>query len=181
MKSKFFKHLILTLTICITSTTTLCANDTNDTNEPERASINIGKTTKEEKDFLEKNKPKDHSVPKIPEFILKSETGRFYIALGGYIRPIFGWDLGNNIDNISFVVASIPVPSLKGNRSNFYANPLQSAIDLQIIGLPGTDNQVSGYIKVKFSTPNRAAQLSNLYFIYRGLTFGRTHSFFNAS
>lgn len=118
--------------------------------------------------------PKEIPVPK---FVVKTADNSFYMAIGGQVNPIMGVDLGNNLYNvdgagISFVTQLIPVPSTLGHRSDFYINPLQANVDFQVVGLAGTPNQITGYIKFGTNGINSNLHLSRAYITWRNFTAG---------
>ena len=74
----------------------------------------------------------------------------------------------------------VNVPAVIGQKSEFFINPLCSAIDLQVIGFPGTKNQLVGYIKFKFNggTDGKILKLNAAYVKYRGFLAGYNYSLF---
>lgn len=148
-------------------------------NELGAQTLSVKRTTEEQKELLHENKPSGIEAIKAPEFALSSSSGNFIMALGGFLKPIMGWDIGNTLDqNISFSPTSIPVPSVKGQRSEFFFDALQSSIDLQMIGLPRTENQIVGYAKIKFNGNGSTVKVKSLYIKYRGFLIGLNSSLF---
>lgn len=140
--------------------------------------VKIVKTSDADKDIMKAAKPKHPFTPKVPNFVLKEGNGKFIMGLGGFIQPIVGWDLGNVMPSMYFIPSIIPVPAVKGQKSEFFSRPFNSALDLQVIALPGQKDQVVGYVKVQFGGPQRAVQLTEAYVQYRGITMGRSFSVF---
>ncbi len=141
----------------------------------------IIKTPLADIEILEDTKPKENYTPQVPQFILKSREGSFIMAIGGRINPIIGWDLGNDLYDVSgigFVTSSIPIPAAKGNKSVFFSDPLHSALDFHVVGLPGNDNQIAGYIKLQFNAPHKTVAINKVYLMYRGFTVGQANSLF---
>jgi hypothetical protein len=151
----------------ILSQTTACAQE-----------IIIIQTTENDKKILKENKPNEPNTPEVPLFELTDRSGSFVMALGGYIKPIMGWDIGNDLNDISVVPNEIPIPAEKGHKSHFYLNPTHSAFDLQMIGLKGTKNQITGYIAAKYTGSGRTLKLSKMYILYRGFRFGLATSIY---
>lgn len=73
---------------------------------------------------------------------------------------------------ISFVTSAIPVPSVKGHRSDYYINPFNSAVDMQIVGLANTDNEISAYVKLGTDGNSMNLMLLRAYMTWRNFTFG---------
>lgn len=139
--------------------------------------IEIKRTSPEVKEILQKTRqPDPRSVP-VPSFVLKSRNNNFIVALGGMINPIMGWDIGNNLykqdgAGISFVTNKIPVPPTSGHRGDFYINPINGAVDLQITGLANTPNAISGYIKVGTNGIEPSLVLQRAYVSWRNFQAG---------
>lgn len=151
---------------------------TDDTRQKEDRNIIIQKTDVKEKELFQKGRPQEPHTPDVPRFALKDKNDKFMLGFGGFYKPIFGWDIGNVLDNILFIPADIPVPAQKGNKSDFFANPMHSALSIQMIGLPGTRNQVTGYLKVMYNAPKSTVQVHHLFVMYRGLLLGKTSTLF---
>lgn len=140
--------------------------------------IVLTRTTPEVKKILKEGKSEaPHNIP-APRFVVKSENNGFILAIGGQINPILGYDIGNNLykqpgAGISFVTNQIPVPAVKGHKADFYINPLNAAVDFQVVGLGGTENQITGYIKLNTNGNNTAINLTRAYITWRGFTAGQ--------
>ena len=144
-------------------------------------SASIIRITEIDYQVLESTKPNAPYTPQVPQFALKAKNGDFIMAIGGFINPILGWDIGNDlysVSNVNFIPSNIPVPAAKGNKSEFFIDPLHSALDFHVVGLPGTKNQIVGYIKMKFHGQHSAVSISNVYLMYRGFTAGRINTLF---
>ena len=138
------------------------------------------KTTEEQRAFLEANKPMGLNAVAAPHFALTDEGGKFIMAIGGFVKPIVGWDIGGNMDdaNILFNPAHISVPAEKGQKGMFFINPLHSALDLQVIALPNTKNQIEAYVKVQYNGDGQTVKMHSLYVKYRGFLAGFNPSLF---
>lgn len=112
-----------------------------------------------------------------PHFAIRTKNNKFILTIGGYINPIIGVDLGNDLykvdgAGIGFVTSQIPAPAREGKKSDFYINPFQGMVSLQIIGLGGTENQVSAYFQIGAEAMNPSLNLSRAYLTYRRFTAG---------
>ncbi len=139
--------------------------------------IEFKRTSPEVKEILKRSRPEDpHSVP-VPNFVVKSSNNNFIMAIGGMINPIMGGDIGNNLykqsgAGISFVTNQIPVPAKSGHKGDFYINPLNATVDLQITGLANTPNEISGYVKIGTNGINSNVVLQRAYITYRHFQAG---------
>ncbi len=170
MKRKPFK-LWMALALCFS------AVSMNVSAQSDNSKITIGKTSEEDAKILQATKPNGpHEIP-VPNFALKSSNGNFIMTIGGMINPVMGWDIGNNLysasgEGIGFITNRIPVPAVKGKKSDYFINPLSTALDLQIVGLAGTKDQIVGYVKFQTSTMNTTLNLSRAYVTWRNFTAG---------
>lgn len=149
----------------------------------ERKGFHIEKTSEEDREMLFKSRPHANKSIPVPSFVVKSASGNFYIAVGGQVNTIFGADIGNNLYDQDaaaggFTTCDIPVPSVRGHRADIFINPLNADIDFQAVGLPGTENEITGYIR--FGTPGNtvSVNLKRAYLTYRGFTIGQKLTLF---
>ena len=139
--------------------------------------LSFSRTTPEVAEILNHSRPHEaHAIP-TPKFALTSGNNNFILTIGGQINVITGGDIGNNLykqsgAGISFVTSSIPVPAVKGQRGDFYITPLDGAIDMQVVGLANTPNEVTGYVKVGTNGVNTNVVLQRAYLSWRGITAG---------
>ena len=140
----------------------------------------IEKLTKKHNSILQNDTPYNWNSPKVPDFALIGNRGDFIMTIGGFIKPIIGWDLGNTLDgNMYFSPAKIPIPSTLGNRSEFFFNPLHSALDFQVVGMAGRKHQITGYLKIVFDGgKGMMANLDAIYIKYRHFLVGYNYSIF---
>lgn len=141
-------------------------------------SFSIGKTTTADSLILQEGREKAPQEIPVPKFVLKADNGKFMMTIGGKISPVMGVDLGNNLYNqdgagTSFVTQLIPVPSTPGHRSDFFINALNAAIDFQVVGLAGTPDQITGYVKFGTNGNNSPLKLKRAYLTWRGFTAGQ--------
>lgn len=128
-------------------------------------------------------RPQESASVPVPKFIIKSENNNFLMTIGGAINPILGWDIGNNLYDqpdagINFVTQDIPVPAVKGHKSDFFINALNADVDLTIVGLANTPHAITGYIKFGTNGVNNQIKLKKAYITWRGLTAGLVSTLF---
>lgn len=134
-------------------------------------------SAQDKKDLQEARQPEARNIP-APNFAVKSTNGNFIMAVGGMINPIMGYDIGNNLYSqgdagISFVTSAIPVPAQKGKKGDFYINPINGFVDLSIVGLKGTKNQITGYAKIGTDGVTPGILLQRAYISWRNWTAGQ--------
>ena len=135
------------------------------------------RTTPEVAQILEKTRPHEPNSIPTPKFTLKSDNNNFLLTVGGEVDLIVGGDINNNLyqqsgAGISFVTNQIPVPATPGHKGDFYINPINGFVDLQVVGFGGTDNELSGYFKVGTNGITKSLALQRAYMSYRGFTGG---------
>lgn len=134
-------------------------------------------------DIIQKDRPVEpDAVPK-PKFAIRSKDNKFIFTVGGKINPIIGYDLGNDLYNapdggIDFVTGAIPVPPRPGHKSAFIMNPLGSFVDFTIVGLGGTPDQITAYVKLGTNSSTKAVQMKRAYVSWKGITTGLTQTTF---
>lgn len=139
--------------------------------------IEFKRTDAETKAILNRHRPVENKAIPAPSFALATRNNRFIMTIGGSINLILGYDIGNNLykqpgAGISFVTSAIPVPSVKGHRSDLFINPFNSAVDLQIVGLANTKNEISAYVKLGTDGNSMSLMLLRAYMTWRNFTFG---------
>lgn len=139
--------------------------------------LEFKRTSAEEARILEKSRPVEANSIPTPKFVIKTSDNKFMMTIGGVINPILGYDIGNNLyqqpgAGPSFVTNAIPVPAVKGKKGDFYINPLNGSVDLQVVGLGGTENEITGYVKVGTNGINTNIVLQRAYVTYRNFTAG---------
>ncbi|MDE6330376.1 MAG: hypothetical protein K2L83_06665 [Muribaculaceae bacterium] len=142
-----------------------------------RNPISIKRTTDVERSILGRHREDTVKNVPAPHFVVKSANNNFLLAIGGSLNVIMGGDIGNNLykqDGAagSFVTNQIPVPSVAGHKGDFFINPFNGYVDLQVTGLAGTPNEISGYIKVGTNGINSSIVLQRAYITYRGFQAG---------
>ena len=139
--------------------------------------LHFVRTTPEVKQILENSREHDATAIPTPKFALKSDNNSFIMTIGGQINLITGGDIGNNLyqqggAGISFVTNQIPVPATEGHKGDFYINPINGYVDMQVVGFGGTDNELTGYLKVGTNGITKSLALQRAYVTYRGFTGG---------
>lgn len=133
--------------------------------------------------ILKKDIPEGPSEMPVPHFAIHTQNNKFVMTIGGEINPIVGCDWGNDLYHqdgagISFVPGQIPVPAAGGKKSDFFINALNSNITLQVVGFGGTDNQITGYIKLGTNGNDKGVKLKKAYVSWRGFTAGLKNTLF---
>lgn len=144
---------------------------------PAGTRLEIVKTTPEVAAILKKTRPSDNRSIPVPEFVVKTTNNKFLLTIGGQLNTVLGFDIGNNLYDqsgagISFVTSQIPVPAQAGHKGDFYINPINGSIDMQIVGLAGTPDEITGYVKVGTNGINSNIVLQRAYLSWRGVTAG---------
>lgn len=139
--------------------------------------LHFGRTTPEVAAILDKTRPHEAKSIPTPKFSLTSGNNNFILTIGGQINLITGGDIGNNLYSqsgagINFVTSAIPVPATPGKKGDFYITPLDGAVDMQVVGLAGTDNEVTGYVKAGTNGVTQSIVLQRAYITWRGFTGG---------
>lgn len=168
--------LLSTAILIFASTPAALAQDSQDTIVSGRK-LEILRTTPEVAEILKRNRPVENKSIPVPKFVVKSQNNNFIMTVGGMINPILGYDIGNNLykqsgAGISFVTSAIPVPAQGGHKGDFYINPINGALDLQVVGLANTPNEITGYVKVGTNGINNNIVLQRAYVSYRNFTAG---------
>lgn len=135
------------------------------------------RTTPEVAEILNHSRPHEAGAIPTPKFTLKSDNNNFLMTIGGQLNVIVGGDMGNNLyqqsgAGISFVTNQIPVPATQGHKGDFYINPINGFVDLQVVGFGNTDNELTGYFKVGTNGITKSLALQRAYVTYRGITAG---------
>lgn len=139
--------------------------------------IEFKRTDAATRDILQRHRPNENKSIPVPSFALKTNNNKFIMTIGGSINLILGYDIGNNLyrqpdGGIGFVTSAIPVPAVKGHKSDFFINPFNSAVDIQIVGLANTKNEISAYVKFGTNGNNLNLMLLRAYMTWRNFTFG---------
>lgn len=183
------KHTLLLLcaaaiTLPTSAQTSSAGNQTE--NEPTSASpVELVKTDqhRDVKEILKKDREKENNAIPVPHFAIRTRDNKFVMSIGGQINTIVGADFGNDLYEVagaggSFVTSQIPVPSTKGKRSDIFINPLNANVDLQIVGLGGTPDQITGYLKMGTNGISNQLLLKKAYVSWRGFTAGQKNTLF---
>lgn len=154
-----------------------------DTTSNAGRSLRYGLATKEDRLLLQQVRENDPSGVPVPKFLLRTEDRMFVMAIGGQLNAILGADIGNNLYNsnnagINFITQDIPVPAPAGKKGDFYINPFNSYLDLQVVGFGHTKNAISAYFKIGTNGMTPAISLQRCYITWRGLTIGQKLTLF---
>lgn len=144
-------------------------------------SVHVSRTSAEIARILHRSRPHEKRDIPAPSFAIHTADNSFILAVGGVINPIMGVDLGNNLykqgSGIDFTTSAIPVPATPGHKGDFFINPLQGNVHMQVVGLAGTHDEISAYFKVGSTggtSPNIKLKTATLS--WRGITAGLKHT-----
>lgn len=172
---KTFTNFLLAAAVLTPSLASAEKNDSIAPGDDVSNPIRFQRTTPEvAKILLDAQAPDQNNLP-APAFVLKSDNNNFIMTIGGEINPVLGFDIGNNLYKQSgpdFTTASIPVPALPGHKGDFFINPLTGNLYMQVTGLSGTDNEITGYFKIGTNGVNHSIALKRAYIRWRNLTAG---------
>lgn len=182
------KHILLCTalgfsTLCAYSQTSISGKGTENEGKPSKMEFVHTSVNPDLKEIIKKDREKENNSVEVPHFAVRTHDNKFVMTVGGQINTIVGTDLGNDLyknDNagISFVTSQIPVPSREGKRSDFYINPLQANVELQVVGFGGTKNQLTGFIKIGTNGVNNQLKLKKAYVSWLGFTMGQKNTLF---
>ena len=123
--------------------------------------------------------PEEKHAPKLPRFSIIGQDHKFYIAVGGYMKGIMGYDFGSPVQNPNFFVTdNIPIPKPAGDGALYQMSAAASTIYLNFVALPGTDNQLGAYINFNFLKGNYLFNLQYAYFKYCNFLLGFNYTLF---
>ena len=87
-----------------------------------------------------------------PKFMLKSKNNNFMMTLSGWTSMLVGADIKNDLYKTSagtgFIPADLALTTTRVQKSEFYINPLGGVLRCHIVGLAGTKNEISAFIKL---------------------------------
>ena len=139
--------------------------------------IQLRRTSVQDRKLLKTARSEEPGRDVAPAFVIKTANNNFVMTIGGEINPILGWDIGNNLykqddAGISFVTSAIPVPAARGHKSDYFINPLNGNVYLQVVGFAGTPNQITGYVKAGTNGMDSKLALKRAYVTWRNFTAG---------
>lgn len=116
----------------------------------------------------------------MPRLSIMSRDKSFYLGIGGSVKVTAGYDFGHPMDNPNeFFTSAIPNSVRKGDGGLLQFSAQQSALYLNFVGLPGTDNQFSAFIGANLLGDDYAPTLQYAFLKYRGFTAGYDKTFFS--
>ncbi|MDE6298052.1 MAG: hypothetical protein K2M10_00200, partial [Muribaculaceae bacterium] len=127
---------------------------------------------------LKKNAPQTPNENGLPRFALVGKDGKFYIGLGAQFLGEAVFDWGDAMPSPTSMTPADIQPRTPGNGSNLRFAWQTSSIYMNVVAMPGNDNQIGVFLKAKFTGANNSFHVSHLYAKYRGLTVGQTNSLF---
>lgn len=129
---------------------------------------------------MHENAPKKGNIKDVPRFTLYGKNGKFYMGVGANVKAVGVYDFGNPISTPNlFTTSAIPMSVAPGNGAEFKFNAQQSNIYMNVVALPGSENQVGAYVSVNFLGDGYNPMLQHAYLKYRGITAGYTFSLFS--
>ena len=140
--------------------------------------LHFMKPTAEQTEILQRTRPYEPRRASAPKFVIGNpDNNNFMMTLGGQLNVVVGGDIGNDLykqpgAGISFVTSQIPVPAVQGKKGDFYINPINGFVDLQLVGLGNTKNEITGYLKFGTNGITTSLALQRAYVSWRGLTAG---------
>lgn len=128
---------------------------------------------------LHANAPKLQNIHNVPRFAILGKEGDFYLGLGTNISAVAVYDFGAPIsDPNAFVTSAIPMNLPPGNGAQVRFSGQQSTIYLNVVGLPGSKDQIGAYVSFNFYGDKYTPHLKHAYLKYRNITAGYTYSIF---
>lgn len=127
---------------------------------------------------LKENAPQSPNDNGLPRFAIVGKNHSYYIALGAQFLGEGVFDFGDNMSSPVLFTPSAITPSTPGNRGSLGFGWQTSSVYLNVVALPGTDNQVGLFFKGNFLGSNNSFNCFHFYARYRGLTVGYTTSLF---
>ncbi|GEM_PF-485713 len=168
---------ILSAAMLLLSSAPVIAQDSIPEGTDKDNPIQLKRATAQDRKLLKESKAPEPGRDEAPSFVIKTANNNFIMTIGGEINPILGWDIGNNLykqddAGISFVTSAIPVPAVAGHKSDYYINPLNGSLYLQVVGFAGTKNQITGYVKAGTNGMDSQLALQRAYVVWRNFTGG---------
>ncbi|MDE6717761.1 MAG: hypothetical protein K2J70_06180 [Muribaculaceae bacterium] len=165
------------------SLTAIAGKDENKETSGTKISFSKARNDSTRHALFDLHRPHGNKDIPVPHFCIHTDDHRFALTIGGQVNPILGVDLGNDLYDqkgagINFTTNSIPVPAIKGHKSDFYINALNADVDFQVVGFGGSCDQITGYIKIGASGNTNDIQLKDCYASWRGFTAGRKTTLF---
>ena len=127
---------------------------------------------------MQENAPGLSHVKDVPRFTLIGKDNKFYLGIGANVKAVADYDWGSPISNPNEFTTYNITGAEPGNGGLYQMSAAQSNFYLNMVALPGTDNQLGIYIDINFMRPNHAPALHHAYLKYRGFTAGHTVSIF---
>lgn len=155
-----------------------CKKPATDDGGGQTAGLNVVKVDSKLEEQLKQARVAEPATVPTPKFAIQTKNKAFALSVGGNVSVVMGADLGNDLfeqsaAGLSFVTGAIPVPATTGNRSDFYISALNSFVDFSAVGFAGTDNQITGYVKLGANGVTNSLALTRAYITWRGLTMGQ--------
>lgn len=116
----------------------------------------------------------------VPRFAVIGKDRSFYIGLGGMVKAIVSYDFGNTMDHANeFYTSHIPFSRRPGDGGRIQFSAQQTALFLNFVGLPGSDNEIGAFIGANLLGDGYAPALQYAYIRYRGIKAGYDKTLFS--
>lgn len=154
-----------------------CKKPVADDGGGQTAGLNVVKVdSKLESQLLQARSAEPATAP-VPKFAIQTKNKAFALSIGGNISVVAGADLGNDLyqqpaAGLAFVTGEIPVPATQGHKSDFYIAGVNSFVDFTAVGFAGTENQITGYVKLGTNGVSPSLAMTRAYITWRGFTMG---------
>lgn len=119
--------------------------------------------------------PKDNGLPR---FAIVGKDHKFYMGIGAQFLGEAVYDFGDEMSSPILFTPSAITPATPGNGSSLGFGWQTSSLYLNILAMPGTNNQIGLFFKANFTGNNNTLHVKHFYAKYRGLLVGKTTSLF---
>lgn len=127
---------------------------------------------------LKKNAPSSVKDNGLPRFAIVGKDNHFYLGIGAQFlgEGVFDW-ADEMPSALEFTPSSITARTPGNGGATRFAWQ-SSSFYMNIVALPGSEDQIGLFFKANFTGADNGLHLSHAYVKYRGLTVGYTHSLF---
>lgn len=114
--------------------------------------------------------------PQVPRFVLTDRKGNFALGIGGYVRTVAEYDLGDIVDNMDFIPALIPNNNAIHNQIQMDASTAN--IYMKLVGKSPILGNFIIHTEGNFRGSGHTFKLRNAYMAFSGITIGYTYGGF---
>lgn len=119
--------------------------------------------------------PRDNGMPR---FAIVGKDHMFYLGIGGQFLGEAVYDFGDPMPSPLLFTPSALKPADPGSGAGLGFAWQTSSIYLNIMGMPGTSDQIGFFFKGNFTGAGNSFHCHHIYARYRGATVGYTTSLF---